>query len=209
MSKYLTIAQAAKIKGVSTDTLRRWEREGKIQSIRTDGGHRRYLASDLMTIEESESRLTLCYARVSTKERKDDLETQASVLQGYSEAQGWKNIQVIKDLGSSMNHKKRGLNRLIELIETDKVERLVLTHKDRLLRFGAELIFTLCEIHGVTVTMINRKEDSTFEEDLVQDVLEIITVFSARLYGSRSKKNLKLMEKLLEISATEFQDPVY
>ena len=60
------------------------------------------------------------------------------------------------------------------------------------------MIFTLCEIHGVGVTVINRKEDSSFEEDLVQDVLEIITVFSARLYGSRSRKNLKMMEKNLE-----------
>lgn len=141
MSKYLTIAESAKIKGVSIDTLRRWERFGKIQSVRTSGGHRRYLASDLMTVEESEVRLTVCYARVSTRDRLDDLETQASVLQGYSEAQGWSNIQVIKDLGSGMNYKKRGLNRLIELIEADKVDRLVLTHKDRLLRFGALVNF--------------------------------------------------------------------
>ncbi len=198
MSRYLTIAEAAAIKGVSPDTLRRWEKEGKIRSVRTEGGHRRFLASDLIKTEEGDSKLTVCYARVSTREKKNDLETQASVLQGYSEAQGWKNITVIKDFGSGLNYKKRGLRKLIELIESELVERLVLTHKDRLLRFGSELIFALCELHGVSITVINRKEDTTFEEDLVQDVLEIITVFSARLYGSRSKKNLKLMQNLLE-----------
>jgi predicted site-specific integrase-resolvase len=75
------------------------------------------------------------------------------------------------------------------LIVDSKVERLVLTHKDRLLRFGRELIFSLCEQFGTEVVIINRTEDSTFEEDLAEDVLEIITVFSARLYGSRSHKN--------------------
>ena len=76
----------------------------------------------------------------------------------------------------------------------------MLTHKDRLLRFGSELVFSLCEIYGVEVVIINRTEDSTFEEDLAKDVLEIITVFSARLYGSRSHKNKKLVEELKNVA---------
>jgi predicted site-specific integrase-resolvase len=91
------------------------------------------------------------------------------------------------------------------LIVDSKVERLVLTHKDRLLRFGSELIFSLCEQFGTEVVIINRTEDSTFEEDLAQDVLEIITVFSARLYGSRSHKNRKIVEELRDV-ATRIQD---
>ncbi len=98
-----------------------------------------------------------------------------------------------------------GLKRLIRLIVDSKVERLVLTHKDRLLRFGSELIFSLCEHFGTEVVIINRTEDSTFEEDLAQDVLEIITVFSARLYGSRSHKNRKIVEELRDV-ATRIQD---
>ena len=90
--------------------------------------------------------------------------------------------------------------RLIKLICTYQVERLVLSHKDRLLRFGSELIFMLCEIYGTEVVIINRSEDSTFEEDLAQDVLEIITVFSARLYGSRSHKNKALVKELREVA---------
>ncbi len=91
------------------------------------------------------------------------------------------------------------------MIVDSKVERLVLTHKDRLLRFGSELIFSLCEQFGTEVVIINRTEDSTFEEDLAQDVLEIITVFSARLYGSRSHTNRKIVEELRDV-ATRIQD---
>ena len=76
------------------------------------------------------------------------------------------------------------------------VDRLVLTHKDRLLRFGAELVFTICEMKDIEVVIINQGEEPMFEEELAQDVLEIITVFSARLYGSRSHKNKKMLEKL-------------
>jgi predicted site-specific integrase-resolvase len=93
-----------------------------------------------------------------------------------------------------MNYQKKGLKALIELILEKKMSRLVLTHKDRLLRFGAELIFALCEAKHIEVVIINRGDDVSFEEELAQDVLEIITVFSARLYGSRSRKNKKLVD---------------
>jgi predicted site-specific integrase-resolvase len=98
---------------------------------------------------------------------------------------------------------KKGLKRLIRLIVDSKVERLVITHKDRLLRFGSELIFSLCEHFGTEVVIINRTEDSSYEEDLEADVLEIIIVFSARLYGSRSHKNKKIVEELKDV-ATRF-----
>ena len=111
----------------------------------------------------------------------------------YCTKQGW-NFQVIQDLGSGMNYQKKGLKTLIKLILERKISRLVLTHKDRLLRFGAELIFALCEAKQIEVVFINKGDEVSFEEELAQDVLEIITVFSARLYGSRSKKNKKLIE---------------
>jgi len=89
-----------------------------------------------------------------------------------------------------------GIKQLIKKICSRAIQRLVLTHRDRLLRFGSELIFSLCEQFGVEIVIINAAENATFEDDLVQDVLEIITVFSARLYGSRSRKNKKLLESL-------------
>lgn len=93
-----------------------------------------------------------------------------------------------------MNYHKKGLKQLLDGILNDEIGRLVLTHKDRLLRFGSELIFALCERKNVEVVIINQGENLSFEEELAQDVLEIITVLSARSYGSRSKKNKKLLE---------------
>lgn len=96
-----------------------------------------------------------------------------------------------------MNYYKKGLTNLLNLILEGQVKRLILTHKDRLLRFGAELIFAICEAKEVEVIIINKGDENIkFEEELAKDVLEIITVFSARLYGSRSKKNKKLLEDM-------------
>jgi len=197
--KKISISEAAKLKGVSISTLRRWESEGKIIPERTANGHRRYDLSQLMGVK-SELSYTVGYARVSSHDQKDDLLRQVEVLELFSASNGWQ-VEIIRDLGSGLNYSKKGLKRLINLITDGKVERLIITHKDRLLRFGSELIFSLCEIFGTEVVIINRTEDSSFEEDLAQDVLEIITVFSARLYGSRSHKNKKLVEELKDVAS--------
>jgi len=125
--------------------------------------------------------------------KKNDLERQKQVLELFCSKNGW-TFDIISDLGSGMNYHKKGLKSLLNAIIDDSVGRLVLTHKDRLLRFGAELVFAVCGIKGVEVVVINKGDDAAFEEDLTADVLEIITIFSARLYGSRSEKNKKLLE---------------
>ena len=140
-------------------------------------------------------RKTIAYARVSSDDQKADLERQKQVLELYCSSQGWK-FEVLSDLGSGINYNKNNLKSLIQSIIDNEVGRLVLTHQDRLLRFGAELIFSICEVRQVEVVIINQGEDSTFEEDLAKDVLEIITVFSARLYGSRSRNNQKLIDSI-------------
>jgi len=119
---------------------------------------------------------------------------------------GWK-FEIIADFGSGMNYYKKGLTKLLEAILDDSVGRLVLTHKDRLLRFGAELVFSICEAKGVEVVIINKGDDTAFEEDLATDVQEIITIFSARLYGSRSGKSKKLLDNLAKAVAETVDDP--
>lgn len=160
-------------------------------------GHRRYDLSQLLGIK-SELSYTIGYCRVSSHDQKEDLLRQKQVLELFCAQNGWQ-YEIIEDLGSGLNYSKKGLKRLIRLIVDSKVERLVITHKDRLLRFGSELIFSLCEHFGTEVVIINRTEDSSYEEDLEADVLEIITVFSARLYGSRSHKNKKIVEELKDV----------
>jgi putative resolvase len=195
MDKLYRIGQAAKLLGVSTSTLRRWERDGKIKSERTEGLHRLYRLSQFKMSSklQARDRKTIAYARVSSHDQKADLDRQKKVLEMYCAAHGWK-FELLTDLGSGMNYYKKGLKELLNAILDGNVGRLVLTHKDRLLRFGAELIFALCEAREVEVVIINSGTDVKFEEELAKDVLEIITVFSARLYGSRSRKNQKLLE---------------
>jgi predicted site-specific integrase-resolvase len=194
MNRLIKIGEAARLLGVTVQTLRRWEKSGQLVSDKkTEGGTRYYDADRLLGSKVKEASLTYGYARVSSHDQKKDLERQKEALSSYLLKQGW-TYEIIADLGSGMNYKKRGLKTLLDAILSRRIKRLVLTHKDRLLRFGAELIFTLCEIHQVEVVIINQGEDLTFEEDLAKDVLEIITVFSARLYGARSHKNKKLIE---------------
>jgi Predicted site-specific integrase-resolvase len=95
-----------------------------------------------------------------------------------------------------LNYHKKGLRTLIRRICSGEVGRLVITHKDRLLRFGCELVFALCEHFGAEVVIVNASEEATFEEELVEDVLEIVTVFSAGLYGSRSHNNKEMLDAL-------------
>lgn len=193
-----SIVFAAKHLGVSQDTLRRWERAGKISVERTARGHRRFDLSKLLgrNPESIKSKQhTIAYARVSSHDQKSDLDRQAQVLENFCSSHGW-TYEIIQDLGSGLNFEKRGLKKLMQTICSGKMDRLVLTHKDRLLRFGSELVFALCEQMGVEVVIMNKSEGTRFEDDLVQDVLEIITVFSARLYGARSRKNQKLLQSL-------------
>mgnify|MGYP001291728703 CR=1 FL=1 len=209
MDRYVAIGEASEALGVSITTLRRWEAEGKLIPERTAGRQRRY---DLAKLKPElfhaapQDRKTIAYARVSSHDQKDDLERQKQVLELYCAKQGWM-FEVVADLGSGMNYNKKGLKRLLDEIIEGRVGRLVIAHKDRLLRFGAELVFAICEAKDVEVLIINKGSrsdaspaqqgedaDTTFEEDLAKDVLEIITVFSARLYGSRSRKNQKLLD---------------
>ena len=197
----LSIGQAAEILGVSVKTVRRWSDLGKLKSTRSPSGHRRYSLPDIQEVASGtqiveEDRITINYARVSSHDQKADLERQIIVLENYSSAKGWQ-FETISDLGSGLNYKKKGLRNLLNRIMTGEVGRLVLTHKDRLLRFGSELVFAICEEFNTEVVIINQtKEEISFEQELATDMIELVTVFSARLYGSRSKKNKKLIDNI-------------
>ncbi len=196
------IGRAAAELGVSPDTLRRWEAAGKIAVERTPSGHRRYNLAQLRNlapIQAQSDRVTVAYARVSSLEEKGELKRQIATLESFCVSNGWK-FELVQDCGSGINYHKRGLQQLVKRICLGDVGRLVITHKDRLLRFGVELVFSLCEHFGTEVLIINATALSSVEEELAQDVLDIITVFSARLYGSRSQKNKKIMQQLQEIA---------
>nr|WP_200817648.1 IS607 family transposase [Calothrix rhizosoleniae] len=197
----ISIGDAANELGVSVKTVRRWADSGKIRYERSPSGHRRFYTSDVKRLaprksDELDTRITINYARVSSHDQKEDLAKQIKVLESFSASKGWE-FETISDLGSGLNYKKKGLKELLQRIMEGDVGRLVLTHKDRLLRFGSELVFAMCEEFEAEVIIINKShEELNFEQELVTDMIELITVFSARLYGSRSHKNKKLIDNM-------------
>lgn len=140
----MNIGEAAERLGISPTPLRRWEQSGKLIPERTQGNQRRYRLSQIEPVayRVSHDRKTLAYARVSSHDQKEDLERQKQVLELYCAQRGW-TFELVSDLGSGMNYYKKGLKRLLNDILAGNVGRLVITHKDRLLRFGAELVFSL------------------------------------------------------------------
>ena len=202
--RFVKIGEAAKILGVNPQTLRRWEEGGVIQPAkRTPKGTRLYSLQELLGVNDL-SYPTIAYARVSSSDQKEDLERQHAVLEAFCNKNGWQ-TEIIRDLGSGMNYNKKGLGHLLELMVQGQMSRLVITHKDRLLRFGAEIVFRICELKGIEVVIINKGEQPSFEEELTRDVMEIMTVFCAKLYGRRSHKSKKMAEEIENIVSEEKQ----
>jgi excisionase family DNA binding protein len=192
------IKKASVMLSVSKETLRRWEKEGRITCLRTEGGHRRYDVDKLREIlNESNvlsNKLVIGYCRVSSKKQEGDLERQIKTVEDYCSSRGYQ-FKIISDIGSGLNYKKKGLAELITLIQTKEISKIVVNYKDRLIRFGFEMIEHLCKLNHVDIEIINHTEDKTYNEELVDDVLSIITVYSAKLYGQRSHKQLKIDEE--------------
>jgi len=200
MNEHISIGKAIKILGISLSTMYRWEKKKIIEaSFRTIGLHRRFKLIDIMALsqqkENLDERKVICYARVSTHSQKKDLETQKEFLIKYCNDHNIDNYELINDLGSGLNYKKKGLNKLIELITSRQIKQIIVTHKDRLLRFGTEIITKLCALFNVEFLIVNFDENKKFEQGFCEDICEIMTVFSSKLYGKRSHKNKKALLK--------------
>ena len=164
--------------GVCSKTLERWEQEGKIKTIKTKGGQRRYDINSV--VAASGTRQTILYARVSTRKQKDDLGRQIEYLVGQ-----YPGCEVIKDFGSGLNFKRKGLLALLARILSGSVELVVVANKDRLARFGTDLIAWIASQFGCKILVLNH-EISTPEREMLEDVIAIIHVFSCRFYGLRN-----------------------
>ena len=189
---FVSIGKVCELLGISLSTAYRWIKSGKLkEEFRTLGNHRRFNLSSIHSQfipTNNNNKLTLLYSRVSSHDQKQDLITQQSKLLHFAQINRFNNIKLISDLGSGLNFKKSGLNQLLQLILTQQIQTLIINHKDRLLRFGSELIFKLCEFYHIKVIILEDKYLS-FEETLTHDVIELMTVFCVKLYGKRSHKN--------------------
>lgn len=201
MSKYYSIHSFSKILGVTPQTLRNWDKSGKLKPHHTTkSGYRYYSSEQLNNITNVQGidRITVGYCRVSSYKQKDDLERQIANMYTYLLAQG-KPFRIIQDIGSGINYHNKGLIELIQLINNNLVEKLVVLYKDRLLRFGFELIEEIAKLHNCKIEIIDHTEktEQTEQQELVEDLVQIITVFSCKLQGKRAHKAKKLVEELL------------
>ena len=194
----LSIGKFAKKAGVHPETLKRLEKKGSlVPSYKSEAGTRYYDSSQLSYFrnkKDDNTKLTVGYCRVSTRQQSNDLEKQVENVKGYMIAKGYE-FDIITDIGSGINYNKKGLLNLLEQINDQEIERVVVLYKDRLVRFGFELIEHLCEINNVELVVIDHTEKSK-EEELTDDLIQIVTVFANRLYGSRSKKTKNLLKEV-------------
>lgn len=183
----LSIGHIARQYGVSPSTIRRWCAQGKLQCCRTLGGHRRFEVCEKEQKQETTSgRMVVGYARVSSHGQKDDLDRQVQRLKLHG------CDRIISDIGSGLNCCKPGLKLLVNLLMEGRVERLVVVQEDRLLRFGVNLIRQICTRRQTEFLVLDSRAVTSFEEELARDVITLMTVFCARLYGRRSGRNKKI-----------------
>lgn len=198
----LSIGKFAKSLGVSIQTLRNWDKEGKLKpTYVTENGYR-YYSEDLLNKFRNIKNVNkikkknILYARVSTKSQKDDLDRQVDNLKQYAYSKGY-SFEIITDIGSGINYKKEGLLKMINLVECGEVDRIIVLYKDRLIRFGYDLIEYICKLNDTKIEIVDNSTISK-EQELTEDLIQIITIFANRLYGARSKKTINLIKSVKE-----------
>lgn len=200
--KYYSIGQFAKLTNKTTQTLRNWDKNGVLKPHHVAASGYRYYSQEQLNHylglkgEKPKDRKVIGYCRVSGNKQKDDLVRQVENMQTYLLAQG-KPFEIIQDIGSGINYKNKGLLTLIELITQNMVEKVVVLYKDRLLRFGFELVEYVANLYDCQIEIVDTTE-KTEEQELVEDMIQIITVFSAKLQGKRANKAKKMLKELME-----------
>lgn len=195
----MSIGKFAKEIGLSVQHLRKLHNDNiLVPAVITEGGTRYYSDEQLLEYLNkdnlSKQLPIILYARVSIRNQKDDLERQVDNLKQYAIAKGY-SFEVITDIGSGINYNKQGLKELIRKINNKEISKIVILYKDRLIRFGFELIEYLCELNNIEIEIIDNTSISK-EEELTNDLIQIITVFANVMYGSRSKKTLRLIQEV-------------
>ena len=196
--------EVCRLLGVSYVTLRRWIKEGKVGAVRTLGGKYRIPESEvkklLSGVETKEVR-AIIYARVSSSDQRKDLERQIQYLTQYCSAKGYRVVDILSDIASGLKTNRRGLMKLFNYIVNREVDVVVVIYRDRLTRFGFEYLEYFFKQYGVRIEVIYGEEPRDAYQELIGDLLAIVTSFAGKLYGMRSHKKKRLVQgfkKLLE-----------
>ena len=182
----------AELLGVSVKSLQRWDRDGILKANRTPTNRRYYTYDQYLQFKgiqtENDIRDTVIYARVSTRNQKDDLQNQVEILKQFCNAKGMIVNQCIEDFGSGLNYNRKKWNKLLDEVMENKIKTIVISNKDRFILFGYDWFEKFCEKFNTKIIIVNNETLSPNEE-LVQDIISILHVFSCRLYGFRKYKN--------------------
>lgn len=185
LDSFVTSREASKKLGLSPNTLREMDKNKQIITIRTDGNRRlynvqEYIRSHISTTCPSQSKISICYCRVSSNHQKDDLQRQINFMQEM-----YPTYEIISDIGSGLNYKRKGLKTILGYAHQGKISELVVAYKDRLCRFGFELFEHILQSQSNSKIVVLNKSNATKEQELTDDLLQILHVFSARSHGSR------------------------
>ena len=187
--KLLRMNEVSEITGLAQSTLRLMHRKGELVPAKISSGGTRYYSDEqikeYMGIETVSKRIVIGYARVSLRKQEDDLNKQIENLKTYMFAKGY-SFEMITDIGSSVNYSKNGLTKLLERIHNGEVSKVVVLYKDRLVRFGFELLETVCKLNDCEIEIVDNTP-KTNEEELVNDLVKVVNVFGSELKGEQSK----------------------
>ena len=196
--KYYSAKTVSQMLGVSAQTLRNWDKEGKLKPSYVKSNGYRYYSEDLILSYTQERKTkknlnVIGYARISSKKQSDDLERQVNNINQYLKST-YDSFDIITDIGSGINYKKPGLMKLIEKINKKEVDLIVVLYKDRLVRFGFELIEYFAALNNVKIEVLD-KVDKNQDEELIEDLVQIITVFSCKIQGKRKGKTKQMLSE--------------
>lgn len=201
--KLLTLEKTRILLGVCKDTLRDWDNKGKLKSVKTEGGHRRYKQSDVDAIigtkrevETKNKEKVAVYCRVSSHEQKEkgDLDRQKARLLEHCIEKKYDVGYIFDEVGSGMNDNRAKLLKLMDLAKDKEITKIIIEHKDRLTRFNKNILIKYFESHNVVVEWTCETLSKGYENELVEDMLSLITSFSSKIYGRRSAENRKKKE---------------
>ncbi|MEM4732578.1 MAG: IS607 family transposase [Desulfurococcaceae archaeon] len=209
MERYYSTREVCGILGVTNRTLRRWIKEGRIKAVNVYGRWRipesevkRLLGQPVEEFKEGKLLRAVVYGRVSGSSQKRELENQVEALKNYVEQKGWRLVAVVTDVASGLNEDRRGLRKVLDMAKKHEFDVLVVAYRDRLTRFGFTYLQELFKAYGVNVVAVFQEEPKDYMQELVEDMVEIVTSFAARIYGKRSYKYEKLV-KCVEESTRE------
>ena len=189
MEKHYSIAQFAELSGISKSTLRRYDKENKLKPAYTSsGGHRRYTKSQLFELigkKNNTNKINVGYVSASSKKQIDDLERQYTLVESYLISKG-KPFEIIKSISSGINYNNPSLNDLLDMVISGQVNKVFIMNKNRLVRFGFELLQSIFKRYGVEIEIINQ-QNNTVGDELVTDLIQLVTNLLPKLNSEQRR----------------------